>query len=169
MGYWEKRQQQLITAMEKDEAQLNRRLTETYEIEADRLEKHIAAYYMKYGKDEVIEYRDLLKALTPEEYSLLMRDMDEFAELYPQYEHLIPARKSAYIINRLEGLQISVRMQQLKIGALEQQEVENHLNKIAERSYDAVLEKTGPVGEINGLGKELFLRVYGEIHKSCQI
>ena len=60
MGYWEKRQQQLITAMEKDEAQLNRRLTETYEIEADRLEKHIAAYYMKYGKDEVIEYRDLL-------------------------------------------------------------------------------------------------------------
>lgn len=149
MGYWEKRQQQLITAMEKDEAQLNRRLTETYEIEADRLEKHIAAYYMKYGKDEVIEYRDLLKALTPEEYSLLMRDMDEFAEVYSQYEHLIPARKSAYIINRLEGLQISVRMQQLKIGALEQQKVENHLNRIAERSYDAVLEKTGPVGEIN--------------------
>lgn len=139
----------MTKALEQDEKKLNQRLKKAYEEEAARLEKTIASYYSMYGENNVIEYRNLIKSLTPEEYRLLMTDMDTFAVRYPQYAHLLPARRSAYLINRYEGLQMSIKLQQLRIGAIEQEEMNNHLETAAKRSYDAVLAKTGAVGTEN--------------------
>lgn len=147
--YWKNRQRQLTKALEKDEEQLKKRLEKVYAEEETRLEQQIASYYAQFGENNVIEYRNLIKSLTPNEYGLLMRDMDAFAEQYPQYVHLLPIRKSAYRINRYEGLQYSIRLQQLRIGAIEQETMQEHLETAAKRSYDAVLQKTGAVGTEN--------------------
>lgn len=145
MSYWDKRQRQLNRALEKDEAALQKRLEAFYKSEEEKLNRQIASYYANYGMDNIIEYRNLLQRLPESDYLLLMRDMDNFALKYPEYEHLLPVRESIYKLNRLEGLQVSVQVQQLEIGAKEQREVAKHLNELASRSYKAVIDTTGPV------------------------
>ena len=60
-SYWQRRQDQLDSSLEKDEAALKKRLLKAYEREAAKLDKEIAAYYQKYGRDNVIEYARLFE------------------------------------------------------------------------------------------------------------
>lgn len=143
MTYWQNRQQQLNKQMEKDEAKLKKRLSSFYDAEFARLEKEIAAYYQKYGKDNVIEYRHLMESLPDADKKLLIEQIDEFAKKYPQYADLIPVRESIYKLNRLEGLQYSIRMQQLEIGAVNNEQITAYLNKQAERGVNAAAEAMG--------------------------
>ena len=70
--YWKKRTDELKKWALKNENSLNKRLSKYYEKEFSRLDKEIAAYYTKYGKDNVIEYRTLLEKLPDEDIKLLM-------------------------------------------------------------------------------------------------
>ena len=81
-----------------------------------------------------------MEALPEEDKCLLMEQMDEFAKKYPQYAHLMPVRESIYKLNRLEGLQYSVRMQQLEIGAVENEKITEHLNRQAMRGANTAAE-----------------------------
>lgn len=143
MNYWQKRQQQLNKQMEKDEAKLKKRLSSYFDTEYRKLDKQIAAYYKQYGTDNVIQYRRLMESLSDDDKRLLMEQMDEFAKKYPEYAHLMPVRESIYKLNRLEGLQYSVRMQQLEIGAIENEQITAHLNRNAERGVNAAAEAMG--------------------------
>ena len=143
MTYWQKRQQKLIQAMEKDEGALKKRLSSFYDLEYRKLDKEIAAYYKQYGTDNVIEYRKLMEKLSDEDRRLLFQRMEDFAKKYPQYAHLIPVRESIYKLNRLEGLQYSVRMQQLEIGAVNNERITAYLDKQAMRGLNASAEVMG--------------------------
>lgn len=143
MTYWQKRQQKLIQAMEKDEGALKKRLSSFYDNEYRKLDKEIAAYYKQYGTDNVIEYRKLMEKLSDEDRRLLFQRMEDFANKYPQYAHLIPVRESVYKLNRLEGLQYSVRMQQLEIGAVNNEQITTYLDKQAMRGLNATAEVMG--------------------------
>lgn len=143
MNYWERRQQELNKAMEKDEEKLKKRLSSYFDTEYRKLEKQIAAYYKQYGTDNVIQYRRLMESLPDADKRLLMEQMDEFAKKYPQYAHLMPIRESIYKLNRLEGLQYSVRMQQLEIGTVENEQITEHLNRQAMRGANAAAETMG--------------------------
>ncbi len=143
MNYWQKRQQQLNKQLEKDEEKLKKRLSSYFDAEYRKLDKQIAAYYKQYGTDNVIQYRRLMENLPEEDKRLLMEQMDEFAKKYPEYASLMPVRESIYKLNRLEGLQYSVRMQQLEIGAVENEQITAHLNRNAERGVNAAAESMG--------------------------
>ena len=143
MNYWQKRQQQLNKQLEKDEEKLKKRLSSYFDAEYRKLDKQIAAYYKQYGTDNVIQYRRLMESLSEEDKRLLMEQMDEFAKKYPEYASLMPVRESIYRLNRLEGLQYSVRMQQLEIGAVENEQIIAHLNRNAERGVNAAAESMG--------------------------
>lgn len=141
--YWSRRQAQLAAALEKDEAKLKKRLTAYYSAEYSALDKEIAAYYQKYGVNNVIEYRRLLETLPDADKRLLIERMDDFAEKYPQYKSLLPVRESIYKLDRLEGLQYSVRLHQLNIGAITNEEVAAHLKRQALRGANAATEAMG--------------------------
>lgn len=143
MNYWQKRQQQLSEQLEKDEAALKKRLASFYDTESRKLEKQIAAYYQQYGEGNVIQYRKLLEELPDADKRLLIEQMDKFAEKYPQYEGLMPVRESIYKLNRLEGLQYSVKMQQLEIGAVNNEQIRAHLERQAMRGVNAAAETMG--------------------------
>lgn len=143
MSYWSDRQEKLNKALEKDEEKLKKRLNRIYDAEARRLERQIAAYYEMYGEDNVIDYRKLLEELPPEDKRLLIEDIDEFVKRYPDYADLVPVRESIYKLDRLEGLQQSVKMQQLRIGAQEQEMIKDHLVRTAYRGANASAEAMG--------------------------
>lgn len=143
MTYWEKRQQQLNKQLEKDEAKLKERLSSFYDAEFRKLERHIAAYYIQYGEDSVIEYRKLMESLPAEDRRLLMEQMDAFAKKYPEYAYLMPVRESIYKLNRLEGLQYSILMQQYEIGAANIEQITDHLNRQALRAANEAAEALG--------------------------
>ncbi|VYU50209.1 Phage Mu protein F like protein [Eubacterium limosum] len=143
MTYWEKRQQQLNKQLEKDEAKLKKRLSSFYDAEFRKLERQIAAYYTQYGEGSVIEYRKLMESLPAEDRRLLMEQMDAFAKKYPEYAHLMPIRESIYKLNRLEGLQHSILMQQYEIGAANIEQITDHLNRQALRAANAAAEALG--------------------------
>lgn len=143
MTYWEQRQQQLNRQLETDETKLKSKLSQYYDKEQKRLEKEISAYYQMYGENNVIRYRKLLENLSDTDKSLLMERMNDFAVKYPQYAYLMPVRESIYKLNRLEGLQTNIRMQQLEIGAVDNAELEKHLQKLALRSANLTAEELG--------------------------
>lgn len=143
MNYWERRQQQLNSQLEKDEAKLKKRLSSFYDSEYRKLEKEIASYYQKYGENNVIQYRKLMGSLPEEDKRLLIERMEEFADKYPQYEDMLPVRESIYKLNRLEGLQMSIRLQQIEIGAVDNTKLQEHLEKQAVRGANAAAETLG--------------------------
>lgn len=114
-----------------------------YKQEAADLDRQIASYYAKYGVDNVIEYRALRQTLTESEYQLLMTDMDTFAKTYPEYASLMPVRESIYKLDRMEALEQSVYMNELKIGAMQQSEVTAHLTRQAERGFQSTADALG--------------------------
>lgn len=156
--YWSRRQAQLAAAIEKDEAKLKKRLTAYYSAEYSALDKEIAAYYQKYGVDNVIEYRRLLETLPDADKRLLIERMDDFAEKYPQYKSLLPVRESIYKLDRLEGLQYSVRLHQLNISAITNEEVAAHLKRQALRGANAATEAMG-------FGKNFYSERSDIVHK----
>lgn len=141
--YWQRRQQELNKSMEKDEEKLKKRLSSYFDTEYRKLEKQISQYYQQYGEDNVIQYRRLMESLSDSDRRLLMEQMDRFSEKYPEYAHLMPVRESIYKLNRLEGLQYSVRLQQLEIGAIENEQITAHLNRQAMRGVNAAAEAMG--------------------------
>lgn len=147
--YWAGRRKELLAQMEADEERLNKRLAKVYDRQARQLEREIAAYYQQYGEQNVIRYRDLLHDLSDTDRKLLMERMEDFAEKYPQYADLMPVRESIYKLNRLEGIQTAIRMQQLEIGAIEQEELDEHFKKLAQRSANLAAEEMG-------FGKEFY-------------
>lgn len=153
--YWEERQNEYKKQLEKDEEKLKKRLFKYYDREARKLDKEIASYYSRYGTDNVLEYRNLMEQLSPEDKDLLMQHMDEFAAKYPQYAHLMPVRESIYKLNRLEGLQYSVRMHQLEIGAATQERIEEHLKTQAERGFVTSQKALGLGSEVNSANKDI--------------
>lgn len=143
MTYWERRQQELNSVLEKDEEKLKKRLSSFYDTEYRKLEKEIAAYYSMYGEDKVIKYRNLMQNLSDDDKERLIKRMQEFVQLYPEYADLLPVRETIYKLNRLEGLQMSVLMQQYEIGAVDNEEIRKHLEKQALRNANAAAETMG--------------------------
>ena len=121
-AYWHDRKVQYDESLGKDEKRLYSKLAAYYEREAARLDKEIAAYYAKYSINGVLSYRNLLETLPDEDKLLLIEQLDEFVKKYPAYADLVPVRESIYKLNRLEGLRQSIAMQQLHMGAYEQQQ-----------------------------------------------
>ena len=135
MGYWEQRAEQLVTKQIKADDKAAKKLAKEYARLAAKLEREVAAYYAKYSKDNVIEYRDMLSVLSESERTLLYENLDAFAREFPQYSHLIPIRESIYKLNRLEGLQLNVQLELLRIGAIEEEVFKKHLTEAYERGY----------------------------------
>lgn len=143
MTYWEERRKRLDASMAKDEKRLFAKLATYYDREAARLDREIAAYYAKYGEQDVIAYRVLLRNLSDADRQLLLERMDVFAEKYPEYAHLLPVRTSIYKLNRLEGLRQSIAMQQLEMGAQEQKQAKAFFQRMALRYANASAEYLG--------------------------
>ena len=141
--YWSKRLQELDTSFSKDEKRLFSELSKYYEQEYAALDKEIAAYYAKYGEENVIAFRTLLLELPDADKQLLLQNMDEFAKQYPEFADLLPVRESIYKLNRLEGLQTSIVLQQLKIGAIEQAKFREHFEKQALKYANYAAEQLG--------------------------
>lgn len=129
--------------MERDEERLNAKLSKRYDAEAAKLKHEIAAYYARFGKDNVVEYRILLERLSDDDRTLLMERMDDFARKHPQYAHLLPVRETIYRLNELEGLEYSILLQQYEIGAIEQEAVKAHLENQAVLSVNLAAEQLG--------------------------
>lgn len=141
--YWSKRLQELDVSLSKDEKRLFSELSKYYEQEYAALDKEIAAYYAKYGEENVIAFRTLLLELPDADKQLLLQNMDEFAKQYPEFADLLPVRESIYKLNRLEGLQTSIVLQQLKIGAIEQAKFREHFEKQALKYANYAAEQLG--------------------------
>jgi len=134
-SYWEQRMVQLFTAQDKKNAKFEKKMRKEYLRVEEQLKKEIASYYTKYGKDGVIEYRKLVQSLTEKESDLLFQNYDEFARRNPKYAHLMPIRESIYKLNRLEGMQLDIRMRMVEIGAFEEEGFRRLLEEAYENGY----------------------------------
>lgn len=140
-SYWEKRQEQWIKNQDKSDAVISNRLKKDYRRTSRELEKEISRYFQKYGKDDVLEYRQMMKDLSDDDKRTLYEDMNAFAEKFPEYEHLMPVRESIYRLNRLEGLHYSTQLRLLELGAIEQEVFEKHLLDTYGKNYELLLSE----------------------------
>lgn len=159
--YWNDRKQQFSASLAKDEKRLFSKLAAYYEREAAALEKQIAAYYTQYGEGNVLAYRQLLQTLDAAEVQLLMQDCNAFAEKYPEYADFLPVRESIYKLNRLEGLQTSILLQQLEIGAVEQEQLTAFFLKQAARYANFSAELLGFGEQFYRIDSDMVKKVVG--------
>lgn len=129
--------------LEKDETKLKSKLSGYYDTEARKLEKEIGAFYQQYGKDDIIEYRTLMQTMSEEDKKLLIERMDDFQDKYPEYGYILPVRENIYKLNRLEGLQQSILMQQYEMGAIDEATLKKHLEKQALLGANAMAKELG--------------------------
>lgn len=155
MDYWSKRKIELDKSLEKDEELLKKRLSAYYDKEQTKLEKEIASFYARYGNNNILAYRNLLVSMEPEDVALLMERMDEFFVKYPDYAKLMPVRKYIYKLNRLEGLQYSIYLQQQEIGAVTNEALTVHLAKQAEKYGKAAATAIGHGTIFNAVNKSV--------------
>lgn len=153
--YWDERAEKLFDNIERNEKQLNKKLAEYYKVEAERLNKMIAEYYTKYGKDNVIQYRDLLKKLSDGERKLLIEDIDKFIEKYPKYENLKKVRESIYKLDRLEGLKVSINLSQMELAEKEVEEVKKYLEDVYKTGFDYAYKELGYSTNFNSIDKDV--------------
>lgn len=142
-SYWEGRQKQWWDNQDKMDDKAVKKLEMKYRRMSKEIEKDIASYFAKYGKDDVIEFRKLLQTLSDEDRRLLFEAMEEFAEKYPKYAHLMPVRESIYKLNRMQGLHYSMNMKLLELGAIEQDLFEKHLRDTYGKNYKALMGELG--------------------------
>lgn len=161
-AYWHARREQLLAQLAESEKVLFDRLKAIYDKEAAKLEKEIAAYYQKYGKKSVIEYRTLLASLSDDDRRLLMERMEDFAKKYPQHAHLLPVRESIYRLNELEAIQTAIRIQQLEIGALEIDEIREHFEEYARLAANLAAEELGFGSDFYTLNSQVVQETVGE-------
>jgi len=83
-NYWEGRHKQWLKNQERMDENVSKRLKKEYIRISKELEKEIAAYFQKYGKDNVIEFRIMMEQLSDEEREMLFEDMNRFAEEYAE-------------------------------------------------------------------------------------
>lgn len=143
MNYWQKRYKELEKNITKDEDKLRKKLSFFYDKERVSLEKEIASFYQRYGENNIIEYRNLLQSLSAEEKDMLIKRTDDFIDKYPKYKNILPVRENIYKLNRLEGLQYSILLKQYEIGAIEREEIEEHLRKYALKGANIAYETLG--------------------------
>lgn len=160
--YWAARRRALLEQMEADEARLQEKLARVYKRQVAELERDIAAYYQKYGRDNVIQYRRLMEDLSASDRRLLMARMEDFAAKYPQYAHLLPVRASIYRLNQLEGIQTAMRIQQLEVGAIEQSELDGHFEKLAMQAANLAAEEMGFGTSFYNIDSEVVADTVGE-------
>lgn len=142
-AYWEKRHEQWWNNQEKDDNKVTKELEKQYGKMAKEVERDIAEYFVKYSKDDVIEFRTLMQDLDDADRRLLFENMDSFASKYPKYAHLMPVRESIYKLNRLQGLHQSMNMKLLELGAVEQDAMEAHLLQTYGKNYKALMVELG--------------------------
>ncbi len=143
MSYWSERQKQLKAYAAKEEERYMKRVTAYYEAELKRLERQIAAYYVAYGEENVIAYRNLLQTLPADDARLLIEQIDEFVKKYPQYADLVPVRETIYRLNRLEGLQYSIRMAEANIAGYADDLMTPYLTELSRRGVNYGMETLG--------------------------
>ncbi|MDE6089004.1 MAG: hypothetical protein K2G25_11570, partial [Oscillospiraceae bacterium] len=92
-NYWDQRTLELQNSIALHEQALFQNLRQYYNKEAAELDRDIAAYYSKYGTNNVIQYRNLLQSLSDADKQLLYEKIQDFEKQYPQYAHLTPVRE----------------------------------------------------------------------------
>lgn len=139
-SYWEKRQDELMAGLDKRDEKFSNKVNKEYQRLLNDLEKDIAYYYQTYGVDDVLEYRTLMAQLNDAERDSVFRDFDSFVASHPEYAKLLPVRNNIYKLNRLEGLQMSIRMKTAELGVLENDLMTNYLKSSYEYGYMSTIK-----------------------------
>lgn len=143
MSYWSNRQQKAMLALEKSEDAIKKRISKYLLKESARLDRLISSYFTKYSVNDVVDYKLLMLSLSDADKELLYQDWSAFTQQYPQYAYLAPVRESIYKLNRLDGLQSSIRLMQLEFGAFENEQLKAHLEHIGADAYENALQTLG--------------------------
>lgn len=138
---WNDMQKSILKKITVKESTLNKRLSAYFKQEAAKLDREIAAFYMRYGQNNIIQFRQVMDALPQVDKDLLYQDVQAFVTKYPKYAHLVPVRENIYKLNRLEGLQASLRMHQLESAGKEADMVAEHLRQVAIDAYKDTSEQ----------------------------
>lgn len=150
--YWLKRQEQLLSDLDKRDADFTKKRLKEYDSLLNDLQKEIAYYYQAYGNDDILEYRTLMSQMSATDRETIFKNFDDFVSKHPEYSKLLPVRQNIYKLNRLEGLEMSIRIKVAELGAIEDSMMKEYLSSSYEYGYMSTmknLEHTSSFFSIN--------------------
>lgn len=139
-NYWQQRKDVQERRAKRSEDGMMKDLLSEYAGASKKIENEIAGFYAKYGKNNIIEYNELLRTLPKSEIDLIYRNFDKFADKYPQYKKLSSVRRKSYQLTRMEGLQIDIMQNLVELGAYEEEKMKEFLIKQFDDGYFQTLK-----------------------------
>jgi len=133
--YWIQRKKALDKKALVAENKVMREISKEYNKTLSDVQGKISQFYAQYGKNNIIEYTDLVRRLSTSELRLLYEDFDALIDKHPEYAKLFPVRKKAYALNRLEALQVDVLKSMSELGMMEEKLVKEFLQQQYEMGY----------------------------------
>lgn len=138
--YWLKRQELLLSGLDKRDAAFTKKLLKEYDSLLSDLQKEIAYYYQAYGNDDILEYRTLMSQMSAADRESVFKNFDDFVSKHPEYSKLLPVRQNIYKLNRLEGLEMSIRIKVAELGAIEDSMMKEYLSSSYEFGYMSTMK-----------------------------
>lgn len=132
-----KKQKQFNNWLSKKEKRLFNQTVKQYNRQARKSSDKIANMVLRYGKDNKISYQKLMEKLSPAEARILTDEMNQFLLKNPSRAEIIALSKNVNNLSKLEGLQQSLKLSTLDIGSDEYIRFKNHLESIANHSFDS--------------------------------
>lgn len=139
-AYWEQRQQALMAGLDKRDKSFSDKLAKDYQRQLNSIDKEIAAYYQQYGLDQTNDYRKMMIGLTDAERDNLFKNFDALAAKDPKLAAMLPNRDSIYKLNRLEGMQMSLRMHMADLGSIEESKMADYLKSSYDYGYNGTMK-----------------------------
>lgn len=127
---WRGMQRRLLKQIETEEEKMKKQMSSYYRKQAAVLRKEIAAFFMAYGSDGTITYRNAMLPMPAVEQVALSSECKAFAVSHPDHASLLPEVDTIHRLSRLDGLQCRVRLQSLNSGAYEKEKIEDHLKSV---------------------------------------
>lgn len=104
--------------------------------------------------------------LSAAEQTALIENYAAFAKKYPVLAPYADIRNSIYKLDRLEGLNASIKLEQMKLGALEQESYQAHLEEAYRRGYLTTHNNLPNTNAFFGIDKDLMALTINQ--KWCQ-
>lgn len=117
---------------------MNKVIQQRLQDQGNKVKQEIASFYAENSSDNVLQYSNLLETMSKSDVALLYEKEELFFMKYPEYDHLRDTRKNYYKIDKLQGLQKSIQVDLMDMGATQSKEMRQLLESIASKNLGGI-------------------------------
>lgn len=134
-SYWILRNKLLFDKLDISVLAAMKQIDDRIKKNLEEVEKEVAYFYAKYGKDNVVDYQQAYTKLNQQEQEQFIKDFDTFVKNNPGYEKHRNIRNNIYKLDRLNVLIETLSMSMYSQASYQEHIIRKFLSNVFKDSY----------------------------------